>query len=262
MATMKNAGALAATVVAALAWGGCASMAELRKLQREQKETRVQLADTTVAVDSLRRQVEQLRTQLEESGARGGRRNAGSTDLERRLAALEARLASIDGGSVGMPPAIGGTEPMIAAPPARGTEAAQIALRADAALLVTAPEAYRLGVELYKQGQWDRAVAKLREFVRAGKSDLSDNAQYWIGECYFNQGDYSRAIIEFNEVLVKYPQGDRIPTTLLALATAFANSPDPDGKKDARLILQKLINEYGTSEEARIGRVKLDALVE
>lgn len=253
-------GRVALVGILALACGGCASMAELRKLQREQKETRIQLADTTVALDSLRRQVEQLRTQIEEAG-KGGRRAGGSANLERRLAALEARLAGADGGGLAVSsPTIAGGE---AVPPsARGTEGATIALRGDTPLLATAPEAFRLGVELYKQGQFDRAVGKLREFVRAGKSDLSDNAQYWIGECYFNQGDYSRAIIEFNEVLVKYPQGDRIPTTLLALATAFANSPDPDGKKDARLILQKLVNEYGSSEEARIGRLKLDALSE
>ena len=54
------------------------------------------------------------------------------------------------------------------------------------------------------------------------KSDLADNAQYWIGEAYYSKGDYNRSIIELNEVLLKYPQGDQVPGALLALATSFS----------------------------------------
>jgi hypothetical protein len=43
----------------------------------------------------------------------------------------------------------------------------------------------------------------------------------------------------------------------LALATAFADSGDPI---DARLIVQKLISDHPESEEAKIGRQKLQDL--
>ena len=88
---------------------------------------------------------------------------------------------------------------------------------------------------------------------------LADDAQYWIGEAYYAQGDYNRAIIELNEVLLKYPQSDRVPGALLALATAFADSGD---RIDARLILQKLIDSHGATEEAEIGRKQLQTLAE
>ena len=118
----------------------------------------------------------------------------------------------------------------------------------------------RGGVDLYRQGQWDAAIERFRRFIQSSpRSELADNAQYWIGECYYNQGDYNRAIIELNEVLLKYPQGNRVPGALLALATAFADSGDPI---DARLIVQKLISDHPESEEAKIGRQKLQALAE
>jgi len=98
----------------------------------------------------------------------------------------------------------------------------------------------------------------LRDFLRQNpKSDLADNAQFWLGEAYYSRGDYNRSIIELNEVLLKHSQGDQVPGALLALATAFANSGD---KIDARLILQKLISDHGDSEEAKVGREQLQAL--
>jgi len=109
-----------------------------------------------------------------------------------------------------------------------------------------------------RQGQCGQAVPKLRDFIRKNpKSDLTDNAQYWIGNCYYSQRDYNRAIIELNEVLLKYPKGDKVPGALLTLADAFADSGD---KIDARLILQKLVAEYPRSEEADRGRQRLQAL--
>ena len=117
---------------------------------------------------------------------------------------------------------------------------------------------YTRGLQLYREGQTEAAVRTLREFINANpKSDLADNAQFWLGEAYYSRGDYNRSIIELNEVLLKHPQGDQIPGALLALATAFANSGD---KIDARLILQKLISDHPDTEEAKIGRDQLKAL--
>ncbi|MFQ5666005.1 MAG: tetratricopeptide repeat protein, partial [Candidatus Binatia bacterium] len=88
---------------------------------------------------------------------------------------------------------------------------------------------------------------------------LADNAQYWIGSCYYGQRDYNRAIIELNEVLLKYPRADKVPGALLMLADAFADSGD---KIDARLILQKLISDHPRSAEAERGRRALQSLGE
>jgi tol-pal system protein YbgF len=121
-----------------------------------------------------------------------------------------------------------------------------------------APAEYREALQAMRQGQCSQAVPKLRDFIRKNpKSDLTDNAQYWIGNCYYSQRDYNRAIIELNEVLLKYPKGDKVPGALLTLADAFADSGD---KIDARLILQKLVAEYPRSEEADRGRQRLQAL--
>ncbi len=247
----------------ALLVGGCASTADMQKVQRDQREMRALLADTQVSVERLRRDVDALRDQQKETGPGG--RSATVTDLQRKMAALDQRMRALEGSprpiEISPTPTVSGEE----RPPESQipqSEAGQIAMRAETAALQggAAPAPYRSAMDLYKRGQCDQAVTQFRQFIRESPtSEYVDNAQYWVGECYYGKKDYNRAIIEFNEVILKYPKGDRVPSALLALAMSFADSGD---KIDARLILQKLIGEYPKSEEANVGRQKLQALTE
>lgn len=254
--------------VAIFLLAGCfAKQADLDAVRREQRSMRATLADTRVSVDNLRTALDETRARMTETMG-VARPAAGLRDLERRVAQLEARLAAVE--------VRGATAPAMPSPPAqveagapapqgspvsggtRGTPAAAIAMQSEEAMLPNAPAEYQAALDLYRQGRWAGAVEKFRQFLqKSPRSELADNAQYWIGECFYSQSDYNRAIIELNEVLLKYPQGNRVPGALLALATAFADSGDPI---DARLIVQKLISDHPESEEAKIGRQKLQEL--
>lgn len=230
-----------------LACAGCVTRADFERVRREQQGMRALLADTQVAVDKLNRRMDTMQA----DGADGGDSKADLKRLERRLTKLEMQ-----------PTVRGGETPEMIGGPSTRTEAATIALAREQGRLAAGnlSETYRRGLDLYRQGQPEQAVQQFREFLRASpKSELADDAQYWIGESYYSLGDYNRAIIELNEVLLKYPQGDAVPGALLALATAFANSGD---KIDARLILQKLIDSHGDTEEGRVGRQQLEALAD
>jgi tol-pal system protein YbgF len=259
--SMTRSKVLLALLIAA--WSaGCVTRADYEKVRREQQEMRALLADTQVAVDKLNRRVDTVQTGANDQKA-GGPAVKG---LERRVAALEAQVGTMaqvkTTAPIEMttppPPQAGGGGGL----PSPHTEAAPIAMRREDERLRggTVDETYKNGLQLYRDGQAPRAIDQLRQFLRGAKSsDLADNAQYWIGESYYNTKDYNRAIIELNEVLLKYPQGDQVPGALLALATAFADSGD---KIDARLILQKLISDHPKSEEAEIGRRQMQALAE
>ncbi len=250
-------------LVAVLATAGCVSRADFERVRREQQEMRALLADTQVSVDKLSRRVDSVQSEAEDRGGSG----ATVKGLERRLARVESRIGAIEGAAPIAPvegaPVSGETPATTtAAVPSPSTQAAVIALRREDARLQAGNvnETYRAALQAYREGQATKAIEQFRQFIRgAGTSDLTDNAQYWIGESYYNARDYNRAIIELNEVLLKYPQGDQVPGALLALATAFAESGD---KIDARLILQKLITDHPKSEEAVVGRQQLQAMAE
>lgn len=240
----------------AVAAAGCTSRADFERLRREQRELRAQIADMRANMDTMRRQVDT--TGEDDSSSRA---LAAIESLDGRVSKVEATLTSLADRSrapAGVPAGGGDVAGLPSGVPR--TRAAGLAWERESALLQSGSvdPNYRRGLELYREGQSEQAVRALREFVNANpKSDLADNAQFWLGEAYYSRGDYNRSIIELNEVLLKHPQGDQIPGALLALATAFANSGD---KIDARLILQKLISDHPDSKEAAIGREQLTAL--
>ncbi|MFN2426268.1 MAG: tol-pal system protein YbgF [Candidatus Binatia bacterium] len=113
---------------------------------------------------------------------------------------------------------------------------------------------YDSAVRQLSGGDHDEAIQSFRNYLHEnGASPYADDAQFWIGESYFRKGQYHRAIIEFNQVSVKYGSGDRAPSALLRQAEAFRIVGD---RVDARLSLQKIINRYpGTGEAAKASKM-------
>jgi len=242
-------------VTGALVATGCTSRADFERMRRDQREMRARQADIQANLEAVKRKVD---TTVEDDSLR--RALATVDSVESRLAALEATVQTLASAQVHGVAAGGGAAGLQSGVPR--TQAATLAWSREAERMASGdidPE-YQRGLQLYREGQTEQAIQILRGFVNKNpKSDLADNAQFWLGEAYYSRGDYNRAIIELNEVLLKHPQGDQIPSALLSLATAFANSGD---RIDARLILQKLISDHPDSEEAAIGREQLAALAD
>ncbi len=245
---------------------GCASRAEVERLKKQQREIRAMVADQNVAIEGLRRRLDILRQELaERSSARGGpvpaQLQQRLNELDGRLTAIEQRLAM---GSLPAPTA-GTSEPSPAqpgsvnqpVPTARPQSPLEVALAREEASAGSTPD-FREGLNLVRQGQCAQAAARLKEFVRKNpKSDLADNAQYWIGACYFYQRDYGLAARELSDVMMRYPKGDKAPAALLLLADSFAASGETT---DAKLVLRKLTTEYPRTEEAEQAKQKLREL--
>jgi tol-pal system protein YbgF len=250
--------------------GGCVSRAEFERVQREQREVRAMVADQNVALEALRRRLDILRQELSERGARGS--GTVPVQLQQRVNELDARITAIEqrlalGAAFPSPAAgsearsdSGALPPVVATPATRPQSPLEIALaREEAAFGSARPDPdYREGLNLVRQGQCAQAAVKLREFIRRNpKSDLADNAQYWIGACYFYQKEYGPAARELSDLMLRYPKGDKVPAALLMLADAFAASGETT---DAKLVLRKLATEYPRTEEAEQAKQKLQAL--
>ena len=63
----------------------------------------------------------------------------------------------------------------------------------------------------YQSRKFTRAMRAFREVLHVPHSHaLKDNAQYWIGECWYGKGEYERALTEFEKVSALYPQGNKV----------------------------------------------------
>ena len=65
---------------------------------------------------------------------------------------------------------------------------------------------YNEALNLYFDRDYKSSIGKFRELLtRSRKHPLADNCQYWLGENYYSQENYSQAIAEFQKVA---PLGD------------------------------------------------------
>jgi tol-pal system protein YbgF len=109
--------------------------------------------------------------------------------------------------------------------------------------------------QLFKDGNYDKARSEFRNFLSLHpRSEYSDNAQFWIGECYFFEKNYEKAILEYEKVTKNFPKGKKVPYALLKQGLSFLNLKD---KTSAKLLLQQVIRDYPNTNQARIARSKL-----
>jgi tol-pal system protein YbgF len=119
-------------------------------------------------------------------------------------------------------------------------------------------EIYRSAKQAFDQGDSEAAKKGFQEFIRRyPKSKNADNAQFWIGEIYYREKWYEKAILEYQNVIEKYPKGNKVPAALLKQGLAFSNIGD---KPNAKLILEELNRKYPKSNEAKISTEKLKTL--
>lgn len=119
-------------------------------------------------------------------------------------------------------------------------------------------EIYRSAKQAFDQGDSEAARQGFEEFIkRYPKSQNADNAQFWIGEIYYREKWYEKAILEYQNVIEKYPQGNKVPAALLKQGLAFSNIGD---KANAKLILEELTRKYPRSNEAKVAAETLKTL--
>jgi len=124
----------------------------------------------------------------------------------------------------------------------------------------TGRELYDRAYGLYQKKRYEDARRAFRKFLELyPKSDLADNAYFWIGESYYAQEQYEKAILAYDKVVQEFPRSDKVPSALLKQAFAFDAIGDP---VDARILLKKLLREHPSSEQAEIARKKLRMLGE
>lgn len=98
------------------------------------------------------------------------------------------------------------------------------------------PEAqalYDAGYSLVQQGRHAEAEERLRQFLaQHGDTELADNALYWIGESRYARHDYAGALEAFQQAAERYPQGNKLPDSLLKVGLCLQQLGDLVGARD------------------------------
>jgi tol-pal system protein YbgF len=235
--------------VAALVLSGCATRDQYLRLRDELHQVRRVVADTQSDLQAQQRELQAIRGELEGMERKRAFR---VTDPE-PLTSLEPPTTTPPGMPPGEQTATPSPEPVPSNP--SGNAGQEIArLGGDQ----PGEDEYRMALALVEQQNCAEGIPRLRSYLRKyPDSPLSDNAQYWIGECYYAQRDFNNAILAYYDVTRRYPKGDRVCAAMLKQGLAFAELGDA---ADARIVLERLIQSHPDCEEAATARAKLSAL--
>jgi tol-pal system protein YbgF len=86
------------------------------------------------------------------------------------------------------------------------------------------------------------------------KSDLLDEAQFYIAESYFSEKWYEKAILEYQVVIAKYSKSSKRPAALYKQALSFELIGDA---VNAKARYKDLVHVYPSSSQAALARKKL-----
>ena len=205
------------------------------------------LAALDARINTLETEISALRQRLDDSAARI---ESLAQDL---LATREMALRAQPPKTAPTQPPAGDGEPSSSAP-GDGDEAGG-APTGSAAAAASVEDTFSAAYADYAKGNYALALAGFQEFLRRyPASELADNAQFWIAESYYAQGDFTTAAERYDQVVKSYPKGDRVPAALLKRGLCLI---EIDRAADGVVLLQHLIQSHPTSDEAALAKQKL-----
>jgi TolA-binding protein len=117
---------------------------------------------------------------------------------------------------------------------------------------------YRSGLTSMQAGNYQAALGQFQGLQRRyPKSDLSEPAEYFSANALFEMGQYEKSILQFNDQTMRFPEGKLASAALLRESEAFMKIND---QIDARLTLQKLLNDHPTAAEAPAAKSMMSSL--
>lgn len=142
----------------------------------------------------------------------------------------DAGAATADAGEGGTPP------PGTGAPPPR--------------------ELYSQAYADFARGNFDLAVQGFETYLEYyPETEFSDNARYWIGECYYGQGRFDEAVDAWNQLLRDFASSDKVPDARVKKGMALERL---GRRSQALLEYRYVLDRYPNSPAARIAREKLN----
>jgi tol-pal system protein YbgF len=108
------------------------------------------------------------------------------------------------------------------------------------------------------QGNTDLAIQGFSSFVaNFPTSEKADDAQYYIGEAYYNSKKMPEAVAAFTKILNDYPSGDKVASSLYKRGLAEVALKEKDNAvEDFKAVIQR----HSNSPEAGLARSQLESL--
>jgi tol-pal system protein YbgF len=209
---------------------------EMATLQKTVQDVQ---ANTGARIDTMTQQTQGLSDNLQDVQARVGKLSQQLTDVQNLLQSIDAKVSGATPG--GVPSTPGG--PM-------GTTASPASMPP-----ISADTLYQNALRDFTGGKYDLSRQEFSDYIKNfPKNDLASNAQFYLGEVSYAQGDYKGAIAAYDTVLTNYPNSFKLAASLLKKAMAELElGMKASGARD----LREVVRRFAGSDEAKRAQAKL-----
>jgi tol-pal system protein YbgF len=217
-----------------------------------QKTTQDFSAASGARLDTMGTQVQGLSDNVADLQARLGKLDQKLTDVQNTLQSVDSKLASPAPAPNLVPPSpMGGAGgPMPGTAPGPGTPPASSATPPASADVL-----YSNGLRDINGKHYDLATQEFQDYLRFyGDTDLASNAQFYLGEVAYNQGQFQEALDAYNKVIENFPKSFKTASARMKKGFCLAELGQ---KASAVRELRSVVRLYPGTDEARRAAAKL-----
>jgi tol-pal system protein YbgF len=219
------------------------------RVDEQAAASRKSFADQKLAVDQFGSDLRVVRERIDENTVR-------ITSLSQEVEALRLAIPQfptappVPTDPSAMPPA--GTSPDAPATPAPA--APPVALAPG----MSPQRLYNTALADFTAGQWALCIDGFSTYLRSfARTDLGDDAQWYVGECYHQDGKFAEAIDAYNRVIANFPKGDRVPDAYYKRGIALGATGQTDRARES---FETLMKNYPDHDMARMAKQQIDRL--
>jgi tol-pal system protein YbgF len=117
---------------------------------------------------------------------------------------------------------------------------------------------YNTALRDYTSGNYPLALQEFLEYLRYYPSTaLASNAQFYIGDIYYQQGQFEKAVQEYDKAIEQFPDGNKTAAALLKKGFALINlNLRTQGMQE----LDALVKRFPDTPEAQLAKDRLATL--
>jgi len=214
---------------------------EMGALQKTIQDT---YANSGARIDTIATQTQGVSDNMQDLQARVAKVSQQVTDVQNLLQSIDAKLP-------GTPSATGGggsTAPSSSAQP----------LPSGVPAPISSDTLYQNALRDFSSGRNDLARQEFGDFLKNfPTSDLAGNAQFYLGEISYAQGDYPNAIAAYDLVLTNYPRSFKLAAASLKKGEAMLATGQ---KASALRQFRSVVSRYPGTDESRRAEVHVKEL--
>ncbi|MCH2169993.1 tol-pal system protein YbgF [Myxococcota bacterium] len=233
-------------LVVVMSLSGCVTPAEFEKLRVKvvklerggtvkpgSPEAQQRLAELGADLERISKEIKQLSGRVEVAEHQAG------------VALKEAQTARTQVARL----AVSGVEPAESEgpPPVEGEDSEEVAR-------------YRAAYEAWRKDDYQVCIDRFRAFLQNyEQSPYADDAAYWLADCYFKRGDFKTSVLRFDDVVARYPTGNKAADALYRQGEALLRL-GPNYSKAAGKAFERVVREYPDSARVPEARRQLELL--